>query len=131
MFEAWHRARDIIYNDKTDNNIKVSTTNSEHLSLLKRMHDLLMKYDQEMKKSAEQYLSENQNKLNIELTNLEGKYHEIIEKRGSIIKKITRIDRPEIHPFLFEDADFSEMTIKKLIRQGEEDAKRAIKSDSQ
>jgi NTE family protein len=131
MFEAWHRARDIIYNDKTDNNIKTSTTHSEHLALLKRMHDLLMKYDQEMKLLSNQYLSENQGKLSTELMSLEEKYHGIIEKRGSIIKKITRIDRPEIHPFLFEDADFSEMTIKKLIRQGEDDAKRAIKSDSQ
>ena len=42
MFEAWHRARDIIYTDKTDNNIRLSTIMSRHLSLLKEMHDLLM-----------------------------------------------------------------------------------------
>jgi NTE family protein len=127
VFEAWHRARDIIYNDKTDNNIKNSIINAEHLVLLKKMHDLLMKYDRELK-SSNLKVSENNNKLSMELMNLEDNYHKIIEKRGSIIKKITRIDRPEEHPFLFEDADFSELTIKKLIRQGEADAKRAIKS---
>ena len=42
MFEAWHRARDIIYTDKTDNNIRLSRIISRHLSLLKEMHDLLM-----------------------------------------------------------------------------------------
>lgn len=128
IFEAWHRARDIIYNDKTDNNIKNSIINAEHLVLLKKMHDLLMKYDLELKSSSLK-VSENSNKLKTELINLEDNYHKIIEKRGSIIKKITRIDRPEEHPFLFEDADFSELTIKKLIRQGENDAKRAIKSE--
>lgn len=127
IFEAWHRARDIIYNDKTDNNIKNSIINAEHLVLLKKMHDLLMKYDRELKSSSLK-VSENNNKLSMELMNLEDNYHKIIEKRGSIIKKITRIDRPEEHPFLFEDADFSELTIEKLIRQGEADAKRAIKS---
>ncbi len=128
VFEAWHRARDIIYNDKTDTNIKNSIINAEHLVLLKRMHDLLMKYDLELKSSSLK-ISENSNKLRMELMNLQDNYHKIIEKRGSIIKKITRIDRPEEHPFLFEDADFSEITIKKLIRQGEEDAKRAINSE--
>jgi NTE family protein len=42
MFEAWHRTRDIIYTDKTDNNIRLSRIISRHLSLLKEMHDLLM-----------------------------------------------------------------------------------------
>ncbi|HKR72569.1 MAG TPA: patatin-like phospholipase family protein [Candidatus Nitrosocosmicus sp.] len=129
IFEAWHRARDIIYNDKTDNNIKNSIINAEHLVLLKKMHDLLMKYDLELKSSSLKD-SENSNKLSLELMNLEDNYHKIIERRGSIIKKITRIDRPEEHPFLFEDADFSELTIKKLIRQGEDDAKRAINSEN-
>jgi NTE family protein len=127
VFEAWHRARDIIYNDKTDTNIKNSIINAEHLVLLKKMHDLLMKYDLELKSSSLK-ISENSNKLSMELMSLEESYHKIIEKRGSIFKKITRIDRPEEHPFLFEDADFSEITVKKLIRQGEEDAKRAINS---
>jgi hypothetical protein len=48
----------------------------------------------------------------MELMSLKENYHKIIEKRDSIIKKITRIDRPEELSFLFEDADFSEITIK-------------------
>src|ERR1051326_1155918 len=42
MFEAWHRARDIIYTDKTDNNVRLSKVISRYLLLLKEMHDLLM-----------------------------------------------------------------------------------------
>jgi len=45
---------------------------------------------------------------------------------GAIIKDIVRIERPEKTHFLFEDADFSVATIKKLIGQGEEDTDKAL-----
>ena len=45
---------------------------------------------------------------------------------GAIIKDIVRIERPEKTHFLFEDADFSVATIKKLIRQGKEDTDKAL-----
>jgi NTE family protein len=41
MFEAWHTAKDIIYTDKTDTNVRLSKIISRHLSSLKEMHDLL------------------------------------------------------------------------------------------
>ena len=37
-----------------------------------------------------------------------------------------RIERPEKAHFLFEGADFAVATIKKLIKQGEEDTERAL-----
>jgi NTE family protein len=42
-----------------------------------------------------------------------------------------RKERPEKTHFLFEDADFSVATIKKLIRQGEEDTERALAINNQ
>ena len=50
----------------------------------------------------------------------------LARRRGAIIKDIVRIERPEKTHFLFEDADFSVATIKKLIRQGEEDTDKAL-----
>ncbi|HJS81298.1 MAG TPA: DUF3734 domain-containing protein, partial [Nitrososphaera sp.] len=41
-------------------------------------------------------------------------------------QEITRIERKEDLHFIFEDADFSLATIKKLISQGEEDAENAL-----
>ena len=38
MFEIWHRARDIIYTDKTDSSIRMSKVISQYLSLLDEMH---------------------------------------------------------------------------------------------
>ena len=50
----------------------------------------------------------------------------LARRRGAIINEIVRIERPEKTHFLFEDADFSIATIKKLIRQGEEDTEKAL-----
>jgi NTE family protein len=52
---------------------------------------------------------------------IEKEYHKLADERGAIIEKITRIERKEDVHFLFEDADFSVDTIRKLIRQGEKD----------
>jgi len=46
--------------------------------------------------------------------------------RGAIIEDIVRIERNEESHFIFEDADFSLVTIKQLIRQGQEDAERIL-----
>lgn len=47
-------------------------------------------------------------------------------ERGAVIEDITRIERVEDLHFIFEDIDFSVATIKNLIKQGEEDAERAL-----
>ena len=57
---------------------------------------------------------------------IEKEYHKLADERGAIIEKITRIERTEDVHFLFEDADFSINTIKKLIEQGEIDAESAV-----
>jgi NTE family protein len=57
---------------------------------------------------------------------LEHEYHRIADERGAIIDEITRIERTEDVPFLFEDADFSLATIKKLIKQGEDDTEKVL-----
>jgi NTE family protein len=121
MFEAWHRARDIIYTDKTDNNIRLSRIISRHLSLLKEMHDLLMITSNVnlKEKGVDAKLKERFDKM-------EREYNKLARRRGAIIKEIMRIERPEKTHFLFEDADFSIATIKKLIRQGEEDTEKAL-----
>jgi NTE family protein len=63
----------------------------------------------------------NQNSKAFGYSRLELEYSKLAHRRGAIIKKITHIERPEKTHFLFEDADFSVATIKKLIRQGEVD----------
>jgi NTE family protein len=113
LIETWHRARDIMHTDKTDNNVKMSKVISRYLLLMREMHDII----------SNAQLDE---ELHERFRKIEPEYHKIADARGAIIDEITRIERSEDFPFLFEDADFSLATIKKLIKQGEDDTHRAL-----
>lgn len=113
LIEIWHRARDIMHTDKTDSSVKMSKVLSRHLLLMREMHDII----------SNAQLDED---LHKRFTKIEPEYHKLADARGAIIDEITRIERSEDAPFLFEDADFSLATIKKLIRQGEDDTEKVL-----
>jgi NTE family protein len=102
-----------MHTDKTDNSVRTSKLISEHLLLLREMHDIISN-------------AQLDDELHKRFTKLEPEYHRIADARGAIIDDITRIERSEDVHFLFEDADFSLTTIKKLIKQGEDDAEKAL-----
>jgi NTE family protein len=117
MIEVWHRARDIMHTDKTDQTVRLSKTITRYLELLKQMHDILMelfdsgKLDETTKEKFK---------------TVEPEYHKLAVERGALIKEIIRIERQERIHFLFEDADFSIATIKQLISDGEKDAEKVL-----
>jgi NTE family protein len=128
IFEAWHRARDIIYCDKTDSSIHLSKIISRYLMLLREMHELLATM-MTTKLNDSTSIAENHDKqqqLKTRFDKMEIEYNKLVSFRGAVIRKIIRIERQEKTPFLFEDADFSVSTIKKLITQGEEDTEKAL-----
>jgi NTE family protein len=114
MLEAWHRARDIMYTDKTASNVRTSKIISKYLSLLKDMHDYITSS------------TINHPIHHEKLKTIEREYYKLAHQRGAVIQDIVRIERTEESRFLFEDADFSFETIKKLIAQGYDDAERAL-----
>jgi NTE family protein len=113
LLDIWHRARDIMHTDKTDHNVRMSKVISRYLLIMREMHDII----------SNAQLDE---ELHERFRKLEHEYHRIADERGAIIDEITRIERTEDVPFLFEDADFSLATIKKLIKQGEDDTEKAL-----
>lgn len=113
MQDVWHRARDIMHTDKTDHNVRMSKVISKYLLLLKEMHDIISN-------------TQLDGKMHERFMKIEGEYHKLADARGAIINEITRIERSEDLPFLFEDADFSIASIKKLIKQGQEDTEKAL-----
>jgi NTE family protein len=117
MLEAWHRARDIMHTDKTVHNVRMSKIITRYISLIKSMYDILTSTNLDQKNS-------------IKFKEIELEYHKLASERGAIIQQITRIERKEDTHFLFEDADFSLGTIKKLIHDGENDANAALKNIS-
>jgi NTE family protein len=113
MIESWHRARDIMHTDKTEHTVRMSRAISRQLALIKKMYDIIESSN--LDKKVEEKFS---------LLKLE--YHRLACERGAIIKQIIRIARKEDVHFLFEDADFSIVTIKQLIKNGEEDAENTL-----
>jgi NTE family protein len=113
MQDVWHRARDIMHTDRTDNNLKMSKVISRYLLLLKEMHDIISNATLD-------------DELHRRFREIEPEYHKLAEYRGAIIDEITKIERSEDVHYILEDCDFSLTTIKKLIKQGEEDAEKAL-----
>jgi NTE family protein len=113
LVEIWHRASDIMHTDKTDNNVRMSKVISRYLLLMREMHDIISNAELDAE-------------LHERFRKIEPEYHKLADARGAIIDEITRIERSEDVSFLFEDADFSIATIRKLIKQGEEGAEKAL-----
>jgi NTE family protein len=115
--EAWHRARDILFVDKSTNEIDASNRLKEIFSLVEKLHDIVSGAkieDEDLKKKVKE---------------IEKDYNNIINKRGCIINELISIKRNEDEKsehFLLEDWDFSLATIKELISQGEKDAEKAL-----
>ncbi len=113
MMESWHRARDIMFADKTQWAIEVSKRTENHIDLMQKMYDILQNsiLDDKSKSKLEEIKKE---------------YQRLVFEQGAVIRKITRIERKEDVHFLFEDADFSSETIRKLIEKGEKDTEQVL-----
>ncbi|MBV9178231.1 MAG: patatin-like phospholipase family protein [Nitrososphaeraceae archaeon] len=115
MSNVWHRARDIMYIDKVDNNVKLLNVVTEHhLNLLKELYEIVSS-------------SKLDEKNKVRFDKIQSECNRVANEHHTILNKVTRIQRKETEHFIFEDADFSVATIKKLIRQGEQDAENAIR----
>jgi NTE family protein len=107
LSEVFHRARDIMFSDKTLHNVKMSKVITQYLSYIEELYNIF----QENVDLA---------KLDKEVVNkIERKYKKIKEDHGSEIKSIHYITREEKHPHMYENADFSVNTIKESINDGE------------
>ncbi len=114
ILDSLHRARDIMYTDRTEHNIQMSKAVKNYLDLLRNMYEFISTVPLDDVKRKE-------------FLGIERKYHRVARQRGSIIENVIKIERKEDVPFIFEDADFSLPTIKKLIKEGEQDAEKALR----
>ena len=111
MLEVWHRARDIIFMDKTDKNIEMLKVNERYIDLLRKMYQII---------NAENVMPDSVIKTRFK--EIEPEYNVLVKRIGRSIKEVVRIGRRETLHYLLEDADFSVYRIKKLITEGEKDA---------
>jgi NTE family protein len=116
MVGVWHRARDIIFMDKTDKNIEMLKISEKYLNLLKKVFEIVYSHDAKMDPHTKEKLKE-----------LDPEYKSLTQTHGAAITDVVRIGRKENDlRYIYEDADFSAYRIKKLIAEGEKDADHAI-----
>jgi NTE family protein len=118
--EVYHRARDIMFSDKTAHNVKMSKVITQYLRFIDELYQLL-----------ERYAANNNNNLSetdqMELDKIRRKYKKMTQDRGAEIKTIAHVTREEPFPYLYENTDFTPETIKELINEGESKTKQILR----
>ncbi len=114
--EVQHRARDIIFSDKTIHNIQMSKAITYHLKLIDDLYNMLKdRINPENKEERDMF------------ENIRARYKKVSKEHGAEIKGVYYITRDEPFPSLHENADFSIDTIKASIKDGELKASQILK----
>ena len=113
--EVYHRARDIMFCDKTENNVIMSKVITRYLQYIEELYEIVEKHEDHTELGKEQ------------LKRIRQKYKKYKQERGAEIKQIFYISRDEPFPHIYENADFSPETIKNSIEEGQTKTNQAIR----
>ena len=113
--EVYHRARDIIFSDKTEHSVTMSKVITRYLDYIEELYQLIENHVDMKKVDPKQ------------LKRIRKKYKKYKQERGAEIKDIVYITRDEPFPHMYENADFSAETIKNSIEEGEMKTIQALK----
>src|SRR5918997_2975185 len=108
LLEVQHRARDIMFSDKTLHNVQMSKTITYYLRLINDLYNML-----------EEHFDSNEKEERKKFEKIRARYKKVSEQHGAEIKSVHYITRSEPFPSLYENADFSVDTIKASIKDGE------------
>lgn len=113
--EVHHRARDIMFSDKTEHNVAMSKVITRYLQYIEELYQIVEQHANHAKLGEEQ------------LKRIRHKYKKYKQERGAEIKQIFHISRDEPFPHIYENADFSPETIKNSIEEGEMKTNQALR----
>jgi NTE family protein len=108
LLEVQHRARDIMFSDKTIHSLRMSKAITYYLRLIDDLYKML----------ESQFTSEKREDIK-KFEKIRARYKKVSEQHGAEIKRVHYITRSEPFPSLYENADFSVNTIKASIKDGE------------
>jgi NTE family protein len=108
LSEVQHRARDIMFSDKTLHSVKMSKAFTYYLRLINDLYKML-----------EDHFDSNEKEERKKFEKIRARYKKVSGRHGAEIKGVYYITRSEPFPSLYENADFSVDTIKASIRDGE------------
>ena len=119
--EVQHRARDIMFIDKTVHNVQMSKAITYYLRLIDNLYKMLERhFDSE----------DNNNKDKEKFENIRARYKKVSEEHGAEIKGVHYITRSEPSPSLYENADFSLGSIRNSIKDGQTKTNKILKEIS-
>ena len=107
LAEVQHRARDIMFSDKSQQQIKMSKVITRYLRYIEELYQIIDKNIDPAKLDKKQ------------LEKIRHTYTKMKRERGAEIKNIIRITRDEPFPRYYENTDFSLETIRSSIQNGE------------
>jgi len=113
--EVHHRARDIIFSDKTEHNVAMSKVITRYLQYIEELYQIVEQHANHLELGEEK------------LKRIRHKYKKYKQERGAEIKQIFYISRDEPFPHIYENADFSPETIKNSIEEGEMKTDQALR----
>jgi NTE family protein len=105
--EIYHRARDIMFSDKSQQGIKMSKVITRYLRYIEELYQLIDKNIDPSKIDKKQ------------LESIRHTYIKMKRERGAEIREIIHVIRDEPFPHFYENTDFSLETIRGSIRDGE------------
>ena len=108
LLEVQHRARDIMFSDKTLHSVQMSKTITYYLRLINDLYKML----------EDHFSSEKKEDIK-KFEKIRARYKKVSDQHGAEIKRVHYITRSEPFPSLYENADFSVDTIKASIKDGE------------
>jgi len=113
--EVHHRARDIMFSDKTAHNVTMSKVITRYLEYIEELYQIVERHADHIELGQER------------LKKIRQKYKKYKQERGAEIKQIFHISRDEPFPHIYENADFSPETIKSSIEEGEMKTDQALR----
>jgi NTE family protein len=120
LAEVYHRARDIMFSDKTQGQIRMSKVITRYLKYIEELYQIIDKvYHIDPVKIDKKQLQK-----------IRHTYTKVKREHGAEIKSIVHITRNEPIPRFYENTDFSLETIRNSIKDGESLTNSLLESSS-
>jgi NTE family protein len=107
LAEVYHRARDILFSNKSQYQIKMSKVITRYLKYIEELYQIIDKNIDSAKIDKKQ------------LEKIRRTYTKMKRERGAEIRNIVHITRDEPFPRFYENTDFSVESIRNSIKDGE------------
>ena len=116
--EVYHRTRDIIFSDKSQQSIKMAKVITRYLKYIEELYRIIDRNIDPARIDKKQ------------LEKIHHTYTKMKRERGAEIKNIFRIIRDEPSPRFYENTDFSVKAIKNSIKEGESKTNQILEKTS-